>query len=120
MAAAFIFPQEIEVTYIIPSLRRELAVAMKESGLTQREKAKKLMVTEQAVSQYFSSKRASTVEFNDKVKQEIKRVAQTLDEDNFKQEMLNLLKLSLKENITCQVCTKITKTHNNCEVCFEG
>ena len=87
MATTFIFPQEIEVTYIIPSLRRELAKVMKVSGLTQREIAKKLMVTEQAVSQYFSSKRASTVEFNKKIENEIKRVSKTLNNENFRKEM---------------------------------
>lgn len=117
--ANFIFPQEIEINYMIPSLRRELAAAMKELGLTQREIAKKLKITEQAVSQYFSSKRAIHVTFNDKIKAKVKELAPTITEDNFQKEMQNLLKLSMEELVTCKVCHDITSADHGCKVCFE-
>ena len=45
-------PQEIEVWYILPAIRKELVVVLKESGLTQRKIAGMLKVTEAAISQY--------------------------------------------------------------------
>ncbi|MDP4012846.1 MAG: helix-turn-helix domain-containing protein [Candidatus Nanoarchaeia archaeon] len=117
--ANFIFPQEIEVNYMIPSLRKELAAAMKDLGLTQREIAKKLRVTEQAISQYFNEKRAIHVTFNDKVKSRIKELAPTITEETFQKEMQNLLKLSMEELVTCKVCHDKTQTHSSCKVCFE-
>lgn len=117
--ANFIFPQQIELHYMIPSIRKELAIAMKESGLSQKAIAEKLMVTDPAVSQYFSEKRATTVEFNDKVKNKIKEAAKNINSNNFQAEMQNLLKMTLQENATCGVCRDITKASHTCKVCFE-
>lgn len=50
-------PQEIEVRYVLPVLRRELAKQMIKLGLSQKDAAKKLGITEAAVSQYFKKKR---------------------------------------------------------------
>lgn len=119
MATNFIFPQQIELHYMIPSIRKELAIAMKESGSSQREIAEKLMVTEPAVSQYFSEKRATTVEFNDKVKNKIKEAAKKINSNNFQAEMQNLLKMTLHENATCGVCRDITNASHSCKVCFD-
>jgi len=69
-------PQEIEVWYIIPALRRELAKTMIEDfNLTQKAVAKHMCLTEAAVSQYQSSKRAKEVIFTEAVLSEIKRSA---------------------------------------------
>ena len=65
-------PQEIEVRYIIPAIRRELAsLLIKEHYKTQKEAAKILGLTEAAISQYQHSKRAKEVVFSDSVKNEI-------------------------------------------------
>ncbi|HIH66091.1 MAG TPA: transcriptional regulator, partial [Nanoarchaeota archaeon] len=52
-------PQELEVFYFIPAIRKELSVQMKKKGKGQREIANLLGITEAAVSQYISSKRAT-------------------------------------------------------------
>ena len=65
-------PQEIEVWYVIPAIRREFAKALVKKGLKQREVARMLGVTDAAVSQYFSSKRGSEVKFNQEIKKEIR------------------------------------------------
>jgi len=52
-------PQEIEVKFVLPVLRRELAKALIASGLSQKDAAKKLGVTEAAVSQYIKKKRGA-------------------------------------------------------------
>ena len=117
--ANFIFPQQVELNYLIPSLRKELAVAMKNLGLSQREIANRLILTEAAVSQYFNEKRAGTVKFNDNILSNIKEVAKTINNKNFHVEMHNLVKLSLHENVTCGVCIDVAHTSNTCKVCFE-
>jgi hypothetical protein len=56
-------PQEIEVWYVLPAIRREMCKELISQGFTQRKAAQVLGVTEAAVSQYVSSKRASKVKF---------------------------------------------------------
>ncbi len=56
----WLMPQEVEVWYVLPALRRELALAMIKKGLPQKQIAKMLGVTEPAITQYKlkNSKRA--------------------------------------------------------------
>lgn len=64
-------PQEVEVWYIIPSIRREFAIIMSKKGMPQKFIAEKLGITEAAVSQYIKNKRAHKIKFNQKTKKEI-------------------------------------------------
>lgn len=76
-----VMPQEIEVWYLIPALRRELAkILIKEYGLTQRETAKRLGLTEAAVSQYLKEKRGKKLNFNPTEMAEIKKAAKSIYE----------------------------------------
>lgn len=49
MKTQLIMPQEVEVFYAIPALRREMAFAMKASGKKQKEIAKLLCVEESTI-----------------------------------------------------------------------
>src|SRR3989338_7122887 len=70
-------PQEIEVRYIIPAIRRELAsIFIKEHKLNQKEAAKLLGLTEAAISQYQHSKRAKEVVFSEDIIYEIRKSAE--------------------------------------------
>jgi predicted transcriptional regulator len=65
-------PCEIIVWHILPAIRRELAKNMiKRHGLSQKEVAKKLGLTEAAISRYLSGKRAYLNMPNGQVKKEI-------------------------------------------------
>jgi predicted transcriptional regulator len=65
-------PCEIIVWYILPAIRRELAKIMVERhNLTQKEAAKKLGLTEAAISRYLSGKRAYLNMPNGNIKKEI-------------------------------------------------
>ena len=68
----FLQPQEVEVFYILPTIRKYLVVYMKEEGLSQKEIAKKLFIRESTVSQYTHGKRASVIDFNENIKKKIK------------------------------------------------
>ncbi len=116
-------PQEIEVWYLIPALRREFArIFIKDHGLTQKQTAKILGITEAAISQYSNSKRASKIRFSKKELSEIKRSANEIIK-NPKVLIRNLYNLciSLRES---KVICEIHKNHDknipkNCDVCFQ-
>ena len=116
-------PQEIEVWYIIPALRRELAKTMIEDfNLTQKAVAKHMYLTEAAVSQYQSSKRAKEVIFTEAVLSEIKRSATKIieNEKHLVTEMMRLCKLTGVKQIMCDIHKKQdVKLPENCGICLE-
>jgi len=65
-------PQEIEVWYVLPAIRAELSREMFDKGLKQNKIAKILGLTRAAVCQYLKHKRANEINFNDKIKKEIR------------------------------------------------
>ncbi|MCK4884136.1 MAG: helix-turn-helix domain-containing protein, partial [Candidatus Diapherotrites archaeon] len=78
-------PQEIEVWYILPAIKRGIAIELVSKGLKQKDIAKLLKVTEASISNYIKSKRAATIELNKIVDSEIKKSAEKLlsaKEDN--------------------------------------
>jgi uncharacterized protein len=104
-------PQEIEVWYILPSIRKELAKIMVEKGLTQKQVAKKLHLTEPAISQYLKDKRAKDVSFNQKVHAELRKTVETLMKNDHPQalifELQRILKVVKTEQILCIVHKKL-------------
>lgn len=114
-------PEEVEVHYILPAVRRELAVCMKEQGLEQREIAQRIGVTEPAVSQYLNQKRACFVEFNKTLQTAIHGAAERIqNQKQLLSETRKLLKLALSEQITCDVHKKVASDiPSDCKICFE-
>ena len=115
-------PQEIEVWYIIPAIRRELAKSMIELGLTQKQVAKRMGITEAAVSQYLSSKRAKEVVFSNAVLEEIKKSAKKITEDKstIVPEMMRLTKLTGVMHLMCDLHKKQDASlPKGCDICFE-
>jgi predicted transcriptional regulator len=111
-------PQEIEVWYIIPAIRREFAKVLVKKGLKQREVARILGVTDAAVSQYFSSKRGSEVRFNQRIKKEIK---ESVDRVMKGKDILAEIQGICRECKKDKICCFIHKHHgapDNCRVCF--
>ena len=51
-------PQEIELWYVIPAIRKQLVIELKRKGLKQKAIAPILGITEAAISQYNRDKRA--------------------------------------------------------------
>jgi len=70
-----ILPQEIEVFYVIPAIRRELAKALVKQGLKQKQVAEIFGVTGACVSNYFKAKRGQEVKFDTKTKKLINECA---------------------------------------------
>lgn len=118
MARSLIYPQEIELHYILPALRREYTVCLKQMGLDQKSIASLLQVTEPAVSQYVSNKRAQLVKFTPKMRKEIhesaRRLAQSKD---IMGETQGILELSRKEGVTCDIHCRFAKIEAGCNAC---
>lgn len=116
-----IHPQEVEVFYLLPAIRRELAIALKEIGRDQKQIAKLLGVSEPSISHYFNLKRGADVEFTDEIKKEIKKIAGSIKtpQDSIMATQ-KLLKLISQQKGLCKVCHGINKElSESCEACFE-
>ena len=118
-------PQEVEVRYILPAIRRELArIFIHEYKLSQKDAAKLLGLTEAAVSQYQHFKRAKEVVFSDEIVKEIKKSAEKiLAEKSSKQrliaEMYRISTLANVKQILCDLHRSQSKELGNCNICFD-
>ncbi|MBD3313320.1 transcriptional regulator [Candidatus Woesearchaeota archaeon] len=115
-------PQEIEVWYIIPSIRRELAKAMAVRGLKQKRVAELLGITGAAVSQYLKQKRAKEVDFKPETMAEIRNSADRIinNSDMLICEMQRLLKVVKKSKTLCKVHYRFGRMPQKCEACLEA
>lgn len=120
MSTTMMLPQEIEVWYIIPTLRKELALCLKELGISQKDIAKKLGITEAAVSQYIKGKRGSETEIPNELKSEVMHSAKLILEDksNLFKEMNRLCLETKKTDFICHIHRKHTELPSNCDLCF--
>lgn len=105
-------PQEIEVWYIIPAIRKELAKQLtKEHDLSYEKAGRILGISKAAVSQYISNKRANKVCISGDIKSEIKKSAKIMAENpkTAVTEMQRILKLMKDKKCSCKVCKKYNK-----------
>ena len=112
-------PQELEVFYFIPAIRKELSIQMKKKGKGQREIANLLGVTEAAVSQYISAKRATGIKLEKEVKEEISKsidkIKTPLDSVRETQQILAFLR---RTRLICKYHHKFLKfIPKNCNIC---
>lgn len=110
-------PQEIEVRYILPALRKELAIALSKD-LKQKEIANILNITPAAVSQYIKEKRGQT-ELN--IKKEIITSKNIIIKNRFaaQTELLRLTKVIKNTHTICDVHRIHDCVPKDCNFCFE-
>jgi|TARA_Y100000310_G_scaffold22935_2_gene21943 hypothetical protein len=119
-------PQEIEVRYILPAIRRELArIFIQEQKLSQKQAAGILGLTEAAVSQYQHSKRAKEVVFSKEVVDEIRKSAERIvvektNRQRLIAEMYRISNLTNVKQILCDLHRSQSKELSHCNVCFDG
>lgn len=119
-----LMPQEIEVWYLLPALRREIArFLIKDFKLSQKKAAEILGVTEAAVSQYFKSKRGNEIKFSLKDLGKIKQVSKKIVENPGKL-MDHLYELSIYFRGSKVVCDihrgKDKNVSKECKICMGG
>ena len=114
-------PQEIEAWYVLPAIRKGLAVAMKKEGLDQKKIACLLGVTEGAVSQYINHKRGSDFEIKKELEKEFEYSAKVLvnEERLIFAEVQKLLKLFWDNGVVCEIHKDKSWCPKGCEVCFK-
>ena len=114
-------PQEIDVWYVLPAVRRELAMRLIEKGLRQRDIAQKLGVTEAAVSQYVSRKRASTIKIPRDIMKAIDRAADNMinNRDCHRYELQSLLEKIRKTGFLCEIHRLYDTVPKCCNVCMQ-
>ena len=117
----YLLPQEIEVWYIIPAVRKELAKQLtKKHGLSYEKAGAILGVSKAAVSQYLSNKRANKVKLSVEMKKEIAKSGKIVFENPKLAliEVQRILKLMKEKKCSCDVCKKYNKDvlgYCNCE-----
>ena len=113
-------PQEIEVWYVIPAIRKALAVSLSKLGLKQKDIAMKLGITGAAVSQYLKNKRAKDDIFNSKINQLIENAAQRISSSSCPVKEITFLCKEIKnEKILCILHKKYSNKKHCCGVCME-
>lgn len=108
----YLLPQEIEVWYIIPKVRKELALLLtKKYGLSYEKTGDILGISKAAVSQYISNKRANKIGLSKDVEKEIGISAQTIidKKSNGLKEIQRILEIMKKTKCSCEVCKQYNK-----------
>jgi uncharacterized protein len=115
MVKKFLHPQEIETYYVIPTIRKYMALSMKERGMKQMHIAKILAIKDAAVSQYISEKRGNQLQFDKKIIDEIKKATEHMqDEKEMVKETQRILSL-IRENATlCAIHKKYCIVPKEC------
>ena len=117
----YLLPQEIEVWYIIPKIRKELAsVFVKEYELSYEKAGDILGISKAAVSQYLSNKRANKIKISKDIEKEIKISAKKIIEkkSNGLMEIERIIQLMKNTKCACDVCKQYNKEvlkYCNCE-----
>jgi predicted transcriptional regulator len=115
-------PQEIEVWYLIPALRRELTkIFIKEYNLSQKQIAKIFGTSEATISHYAKSKRGAEVKFPREQETKIMKAAKEIIEkkkDAF--EVVYKLCVEFRKSKTlCKIHQNQDKSFSNkCNICF--
>ncbi|MHA1934944.1 MAG: transcriptional regulator [Candidatus Thorarchaeota archaeon] len=132
----WLMPQEVEVWYVLPAIRRELTRAMIDKGRPQKDIAKMLGVTEPAVTQYKLKKskrsRGDQVSIPKKIMPEVEKSAETImkvwdERDNGKtvyqtmtKEINRIIKILRDEGTLCDIHRDYCEhAEGECDACKE-
>lgn len=120
-------PQELEVWYVLPKIRAELAKSMvRDCGLAQNKAAGFLQITKAAVSQYLSDKRANNkgqreVIFDEKLKEQIRFSAKKIidNPELLLQEIMMICNLFKNQGLLCGLHRQDDELREDCNVCLK-
>ena len=112
-------PQEVEVWFVLPALRKLFVVSLKKQGLKQNKIAKLMNITESAVSQYLKNKRGDTIKFsNEIINTVLKSTLKIANHEKYKLEFQKILRKIKKSKFMCTVCHDHTNSKENCNICY--
>ncbi|MBT6773829.1 hypothetical protein HOA91_00515 [Candidatus Woesearchaeota archaeon] len=120
MSAKLIFPQEIEVWYILPAIRKKISLKLAEN-LPQKDVATIMGVTPAAISQYKKQKRAKEEIFDQEMEKELEISVKNIlkDNNNLGDEIIRLNNLMKKKGIVCKIYKNVCalKKSQKCTYC---
>jgi predicted transcriptional regulator len=113
-------PQEVEVWLVLPAIRKQLALSLKEEGMKQKEIARTLNITEASVSLYLNKKRGDEIKFSRALVEMITQAARQviLKKTTVRQELQNILRAVKDNKFICTVCQTHTDSGKGCKICF--
>lgn len=114
----YALPQEIEVWYIIPAIRKEMSRLLTlEHGLSYEKAGGLLGISKAAISQYNKNKRAINTRLNKIVLEEIGKSAVKIVEKKVTsvKEILRILKFMREKRISFEYCKGGKHNHEDCE-----
>ena len=114
-----LFPQELEVWYVLPAIRKRLAIGLIAKGQPQKAVAKLMGVTEAAISQYKKEKRANSdflgTEFDEEIYEAIDKINN--DGQHFFSEVMKLNNIIKHSETFCNLHKKVVPTELPCDSC---
>jgi len=117
-------PCEVIVWYVIPTIRAELAKELVKMGMSQKDIAGRLGITQSAVSQYIKDKRGKGIPVNKEVRKGIKVLAKrVLTEKSPKDTIPGICMVCAivkSSGSLCELHKKDDASLEGCDVCFEG
>lgn len=114
-------PQEIEVFYIIPSIRKSLAQHFKLQGKSQKDIARLLYLQESTVSHYIHNKRGDKITFLPVVERAIADAASRIhDHFDLIRETQSLLKFIRETRNLCSIHQQLSHLPSSCNALTMG
>ncbi|HLD42918.1 MAG TPA: hypothetical protein VJB08_02930 [Candidatus Nanoarchaeia archaeon] len=115
MKQRLLMPEDIEVFYIIPTLKKQLAVCWKSQGKSQAEIARLLGLKSAAVSQYINNKRGNQIVFEEGLLEEIRKSSALIkDRITLFREMQRLLNTIRTSKYLCQIHRQFSDIPEHC------
>ncbi len=113
---AMLHPQEIETYYVIPTIRKYIALFLVEQGRKQKDVAALLGIHTAAISQYRSKKRGMQITLPAEILVEMKKSASRIkDHFSYFQETQRLLHLIRKTRVLCQIHHQFSPIPQGCD-----
>lgn len=104
MGKSLLHPQEIETFYVIPTIRRYMALTLLEQGRKQKDVAVLLGINSATISQYRSTKRGHKINMPPEIVQAIREAAtRVTDTVSYFTQVQTILKLIRRSNVLCQI-----------------
>ncbi len=112
-------PQEIQIWYLLPVLRRDIAKKLMQKGWSQKEIASLMDITPSTISQYLHNKRASklNIKINDAF---IEILVNKLLNKEYNYSQLVQYALTKLTKLTCEIHHKLEKIKECCGICYGG
>jgi predicted transcriptional regulator len=117
-------PCEVIVWYVIPTIRAELAKELVKMGMSQKNVAGRLGITQSAVSQYIKDKRGKGIPINKDVRKGIKVLAKQVMTENDPKESIPgicmVCAIVKSSGALCELHRKDDASLADCDVCFNS